>query len=100
MEISDTMALGTYYMLKNIEDSGISLGGMVQDWGELVKEFVPSVSSDVSKQNSDEKLCPCGHEHKPRSDGRGLRTYCVEGSQCNSDKCKEFVSLGNGEQDA
>ena len=50
MEISDTMALGTYYMLKNIEDSGISLGGMVQDWEELVKEFVPSVSSDVSKQ--------------------------------------------------
>ncbi len=54
--------------------------------------------NDVSKQNSEEKLCPCGHEHKPRSDGRGLRTYCVEGSQCNSDKCKEFVSLGADEE--
>lgn len=48
MEISETMALGTYYMLKNIEDSGISLGGMVQDWEELVKEFIPSVADDVN----------------------------------------------------
>ena len=36
--------------------------------------------------------CECGHEHKPSSDGNGLKTYCVEGSQCNSDKCKEFVA--------
>lgn len=39
----------------------------------------------------DEKSCPCGHIHQPSSDGNGLRTYCVEGSQCNSDKCEEFV---------
>ena len=46
------MALGTYYMLKNIEDNGISLGGMVQDWEELVKEFMPSIVKDakVSKE--------------------------------------------------
>lgn len=39
-----------------------------------------------------EKLCPCGHIHKPSSDGNRLRIYCVEGSQCNSNKCKEFVA--------
>lgn len=53
MEVSDTMALGTYYMLKNIEDSGISLGGMVQDWEELVKEFVPSVKDDAISEVSE-----------------------------------------------
>ncbi len=63
------------------------LKDIISDW----------IKNDVPKQNSEEKLCPCGHEHKPRSDGRGLRTYCVEGSQCNSDKCKEYVSLGADE---
>ena len=44
-----------------------------------------------------EALCPCGHIHKPSSNGIGLRTYCVEGSQCNSDKCKEFVKHAKSE---
>lgn len=46
---------------------------------------------------SDGKLCPCGHIHKPRYDGRGLRTYCVEGSKCNSDKCDTYVATGEGD---
>lgn len=45
--------------------------------------------------NIKEAICPCGHIHKPSSDGSELRTYCVEGSACNSDKCAEFVKGRN-----
>lgn len=40
MEISESMAVSTYYILKNIEDKGYKLGGMVQDWEELLEDIL------------------------------------------------------------
>lgn len=72
--------------------------------GIIVGMLITMLYVDSQNKNSfavhdvPEKLCPCGHIHKPSSNGKGLRTYCVEGSQCNSDKCKDFVkhALGDG----
>lgn len=50
-----------------------------------------------SPTRSNKNLCPCGHIHEDWGGGCGLKTYCVEGSQCNSDKCAEFVKGGNSE---
>lgn len=47
--------------------------------------------ADQKSNEVKEELCPCGHIHEPSSNGNGLRAYCVEGSQCNSHKCKEFL---------
>lgn len=89
MEISDSLALGTYYMLKNIEDSGISLGGMVQDWEELVKEFVPSVVSDVSKELDAEDICKCGHHTNDHSYEPSDLSDRLDCDKCG---CNKFVS--------
>lgn len=61
---------------------------------ELLKlnEIINIANKFADHDKVDESLCPCGHIHKPSSNGNGLRTYCVEGSQCNSDKCKDFVN--------
>lgn len=58
-----------------------------QRWGDMEPKDDVSEAKDKVKG-----LCPCGHVHLPYAGGRGFRTYCVEGSQCNSDKCKDFVS--------
>lgn len=49
MEVDNMIAESTYNLLKKIEDNGISLGGLVQDWEEII-----SHNADTTEDKKDE----------------------------------------------
>lgn len=88
--------VGTYdEHLEKLLKTHLCLCGTAKKLIKIIIDDMKKAREELNNaQTKESELCPCGHIHEPSSSGKGLRTYCVEGSQCNSNKCKDFLKGG------